>query len=233
MPQPDVPNSELEQRLGYSFSDPSLLQRALTHPSLAKVTGNGFHNQRLEFLGDAVLGMVLAEWLFEELPAEREGILTRYRSMLVKGEQLHSLALEIGLGEHLRMAESEEAQGGRERPSILEDALEAVMGAVYLDGGLAAAKSCVRHIYGNLLSRINDQLELHNPKGKLQELYQPLLGNDSIEYRLVECTGPDHLKEFTIEVWIDGQIKGRGTGSSKKSAEEEAARAALDSREAQ
>ena len=225
----DVPVKELEERLGYTFADASLLERALTHPSLAKERGQGVHNQRLEFLGDVVLGLVLAEFLFEQLPAKREGVLTRYRSMLVKGDQLHELALEAGIGKFLRMAASEESQGGRERPSILEDALEAVIGAVYLDGGLAAAKECTKKLYGDLQSRIHRQLEQHNPKGKLQELLQSDLGNDAIEYRLVESSGPDHLKQFTVEVWIEGKCRGRGTGNSKKSAEEEAARAALDS----
>jgi ribonuclease-3 len=224
--------SVLEDRIAYTFADKELLQRSLTHPSFKTPKGKCPHNQRLEFLGDAVLGMVLAEALFADLPDEREGVLTRYRSMLAKGQQLHVLAQELELGKFLRLGEAEAAQGGRERASILEDALEAVIGAIYLDGGLDAARASVRHLYGPLSSRVDAQLEIHNPKGKLQELYQPTLGNDSIEYRLIESTGPDHLKEFTVEVWIDGTCHGRGTGNSKKNAEEEAARAALDDHDA-
>jgi ribonuclease-3 len=220
--------SVLEDRIAYTFADKELLQRSLTHPSFKTPKGKCPHNQRLEFLGDAVLGMVLAEALFNDLPDEREGVLTRYRSMLAKGQQLHTLAQELELGKFLHLGEAEAAQGGRERASILEDALEALIGAIYLDGGLDAARESVRHLYGSLSSRVQSQLGLHNPKGKLQELYQPTLGNDSIEYRLIESTGPDHLKEFTVEVWIDGTCRGRGTGNSKKNAEEEAARAALD-----
>jgi ribonuclease-3 len=224
--------SVLESRIAYTFVDKELLQRALTHPSFKTSKGTSTHNQRLEFLGDAVLGMVLAEALFTDFPDEREGVLTRYRSMLAKGQQLHALAQELELGEFLYLGEAEAAQGGRERASILEDALEAVIGAIYLDGGLDAASASVRHLYGSLSSRVESQLGLHNPKGKLQELYQPTLGNDSIEYRLIESKGPDHLKEFTVEVWIDGMCRGSGTGNSKKNAEEEAARAALDDKEA-
>lgn len=224
--------SILEDRIAYTFADKGLLQRALTHPSFKKPNSKCPHNQRLEFLGDAVLGMVLAESLFTELPDEREGVLTRYRSMLAKGQQLHVLAQELELGQFLRLGEAEDAQGGRERPSILEDALEAVIGATYLDGGIEAARNSVQHLYGPLSARVSAQQAIHNPKGKLQELYQPTLGNDSIEYRLIDSTGPDHLKEFTVEVWIDGTCRGTGTGNSKKSAEEEAARVALDDQDA-
>ncbi len=224
--EPDI--AQLESRIGYAFSDKNLLFRALTHPSRVHMKKGGGHYQRLEFLGDAVLGLVLANSLYHGLPEEREGALTRYRSMLAKGDQLYQLAIEIELGQYLRLADAEVEQGGREKPSILEDALEAIIGAVYLDGGLESATSCVEQLYGSLKNRVDQQLENHNPKGKLQELHQPELGNDSIEYRLVESSGPDHQKTFTVEVWVDGTCRGCGTGNSKKSAEEAAARAALD-----
>lgn len=219
---------EFEDRIGYSFKDKELLVRALTHPSFSFNGRLVPHNQRLEFLGDAVLGLVLAELLFDELPDEREGTLTQYRSMLVKGHQLNLLAREIFLGKYLRMGEAESAQGGRDRASILEDAFEAVIGAVYQDGGLEAARQVAITTYGPLKERLDLQTEAHNPKGRLQELLQPQLGNQSIEYRLIEESGPDHRKHFTIEVWIDGEYKGRGTGNSKKDAEESAAMEALE-----
>jgi ribonuclease-3 len=231
MADTESPLHELEARIGYTFREPSLLLRSLTHPSFARPGSGTLHYQRLEFLGDAVLGMILAEALFQQLPGEREGTLTRYRSILVNGRQLSLLAGEIGLGRHLRMAESEEAQGGRERSSILEDAFEALIAAVYLDGGLEAARRSIRHIYGPLEERLQIQLGEHNPKGKLQELLQPAMGNEAIEYRLVEETGPDHGKQFRVEVWIAGSCRGAGTGNSKKTAEEEAARQALASLE--
>ena len=227
---PDISDiSELESRIGYCFMDKQLLLNALTHPSYTKQASDMEHNQRLEFLGDAVLGLVLAEQLFNEFHDQREGVLTRYRSMLIKGEKLCRLAREIKLGKFLRIGDAEDSQGGRNRASILEDAFEAMIGAVYLDGGLAAARTAALHLYGDLEKRIDQSLQRHNPKGKLQELFQPELGNDSITYELVEATGPDHLKEFKVNVWVAGKCLGTGTGNSKKLAEEEAAREALES----
>jgi ribonuclease-3 len=219
----------LEERIGYSFNDKALLARALTHPSYLQGNTPTEHNQRLEFLGDAVLGLVLAEALFAELPAEREGTLTRFRSMLAKGNQLALIAREIQIGKALRIGEAEDSMGVRDRPSILEDALEALIGAVYRDGGLEKARKLVLHLYGPLSARLDFQMDAHNPKGRLQEIHQPKLGNQSIEYRLVEESGPDHCKHFTVEVWIDGTCCGRGSGNSKKLAEEAAALEALDS----
>ncbi len=220
-------NASLEERIGYAFKDKDLLSVALTHPSFSKENTGQDHNQRLEFLGDAVLGLVLAEQLFTEFENQREGVLTRYRSMLIKGEQLCRLARELDLGQYLRIGDAEDSQGGRERASILEDAFEAVIGAIYLDGGLPAAQASIRKIFGSLDKRIEERLHHHNPKGKLQELFQPELGNDSIRYELIEAIGPDHLKKFTVEVWVGGKCMGTGTGNSKKIAEEKAARAAL------
>ena len=225
--------SHLEEQLGYTFQDKEMLSCALTHPSYSKEASQTQHNQRLEFLGDAVLGLVLAELLFSQFHGEREGVLTRYRSMLVKGEQLCELARELSLGQYLLLGDSEESQGGRERASILEDAFEAIIGAIYLDGGLQAAQETINQLYGPLCYRIESQLSKHNPKGKLQEHFQAQLGNDSISYRLIEESGPDHMKEFTVEVWVDGICMGKGVGNSKKSAEEEAARTALDNLEAE
>lgn len=217
----------LEERIGYRFADRSLLQRSLTHPSHHGESVEGNY-QRLEFLGDAVIGLVLAEELFKTQPDKREGALTRYRSMLVKGRQLSQLAKEIELGKYLRIGIAEAAQGGRKRHSILEDAFEAMIGAVYMDGGLEAARRVALGIYGDLEERLHLQADVHNPKGKLQELLQPSLGNESIEYRVTEESGPDHQKLFTVEVWITGTCRGSGSGHSKKLAEEAAAREALE-----
>ncbi|MEX0326042.1 MAG: ribonuclease III [Puniceicoccaceae bacterium] len=217
----------LEERIGYRFVDRALLQRSLTHPSHHGESVQGNY-QRLEFLGDAVLGLVLAEELFKTQPDKREGALTRCRSMLVKGRQLSQLAKEIELGEYLLIGSAEAAQGGRNRNSILEDAFEAMIGAVYIDGGLESARQVALGIYGDLEQRLHLQADVHNPKGKLQELLQPSLGNDSIDYRVAEESGPDHQKRFTVEVWIDGECRGSGSGNSKKLAEEAAAREALE-----
>jgi len=222
----------LEERIGYHFTDTALLQQALTHPSCNLDNRREAHNQRLEFLGDAVLGLILAEALYTELPDEREGVLTRYRSMLVKGYQLCLLAREIGLGQYLEMGESEEANGGRKRSSILEDAFEAVIGAVYLDSSLETTREVALRLYGPLVKRLDTLTDAHNPKGRLQELLQPKLGNEAIEYRLTEEAGPDHRKHFTIEVWINGSRRGSGSGPSKKLAEEAAAIEALQNTEA-
>ncbi|MEX0332293.1 MAG: ribonuclease III [Puniceicoccaceae bacterium] len=223
----DKDMAPLEERIGYRFADRELLHRSLTHPSHHGESVQGNY-QRLEFLGDAVLGLVLAEELFKTQPDKREGALTRCRSMLVKGRQLSKLAKEIDLGEYLLIGSAEAAQGGRSRNSILEDAFEAMIGAVYIDGGLESARQVALGIYGDLEARLDLQADVHNPKGKLQELLQPSLGNDSIEYRVTEESGPDHQKRFTVEVWIDGERRGGGTGNSKKLAEEAAAREALE-----
>ena len=233
MAKEELDISLLEHLIGYTFSDKDLLTCALTHPSYSKEQGQIQHNQRLEFLGDAVLGLVLAESLFTDLPSDREGVLTRYRSMLVKGEQLSELARELSLGSFLKIGEAEAAQGGRDRSSILEDAFEAVVGAIYLDGGVEAVSCSMKKIYGPLATRVEAQITKHNPKGKLQEHFQPQLGNDAISYRLIETSGPDHLREFTVEVWVDGLCMGKGLGNSKKNAEEEAARVALSHIKAQ
>jgi ribonuclease-3 len=218
---------ELESRIGYTFGDPDLLRRSLTHPSLLQENDEKEHNQRLEFLGDAVLGMVIAELLFSTFPEEREGHLTRARSILVRGRQLASLAREIDLNQHLRVSEAEEAAGGRERESILEDAFEALIGAVYLDGGLPAARSVVQQVYGSLTDRLEMAEAGINPKGRLQERLQPEVPSEAIDYRVVDASGPDHRKSFTIELWILERLAGRGQGPSKKAAEEAAAAEAL------
>lgn len=226
------PREGLEARLAYSFKDPALLQRALTHPSYSREKGLRSNYQRLEFLGDAVISLIISERLFRHFPREREGFLTRTRSMLVQGEQLSTLARELELGTYLYLGEGEVQSGGRERASILEDAFEALFGALYMDAGLETTRSVLEALYGSVEDRLETIAHEHNPKGQLQELLQPKVDNGSIEYRLVEISGPDHERLFHVEVWIEGACCGRGEGRSKQAAESMAAREALASMDA-
>lgn len=223
--QPDF--SVLEERIGYHFTDRDLLTRALTHPSWSQIYPEDEHYQRLEFLGDSVLSLVLAEKLYALFPHKREGVLTRNRAALAKGAQLATLAKELTLDEHLRLSEAEFRNGGRMRESILEDTVESVIGAIYLDGGMAAARDVILSWYGDLKERLQDLLHLHNPKGQLQERIQPQLGNDAIRYVVLEESGPPHSRQFRVCVEISGKNAGEGSGTSKKEAEENAAREAL------
>ncbi len=229
-----APAVALEEQLGYRFRDRELLERALTHPSWCQHRAGGpEHNQRLEFLGDSVLGLILAEQLYERLPRKREGILTRNRSALAKGQHLSAIARELGISHHLRLSEAEERNDGRQRDSMLEDALEAIIGAIYLDSDLATTRTVVLRWIGDIETRLDELLGAHNPKGRLQELIQPQYGNGAIDYIVRNTEGPDHAKHFTVEVRIQGNLAGEGTGSSKKEAEENAARVALERLEAE
>ncbi|MDP0499957.1 MAG: ribonuclease III [Verrucomicrobiota bacterium JB022] len=225
---PDNALADFESRIGYHFQDRSLLERALTHPSyIQQNPDEGENNQRLEFLGDAVLSLMLAEKLYAILPRKREGILTRNRAALAKGAHLSILARQIGLPEFLRLSDAEVSNGGRDRNSILEDAFEAVIGAIYLDSDFETARRIVLPWYGDIQSTVEGLLDTHNPKGRLQELLQPHLGNSAIRYEVVGTVGPDHAKQFEARVVVNEEEWGRGLGTSKKAAEEEAARKAL------
>jgi ribonuclease-3 len=222
------PLESLQERIRYRFRDAALLERALTHPSWLQdhpeCAGN---NQRLEFLGDSVLQLVLTEALFEMFPGDREGDLTRRRSVLGKGRFLAQLAREAGIDACLRLGGNEEATGGRGRDSALEDAFEALVGAVERDGGLEFARGVVLGIYGDLRLRLEAMEDLANPKGRLQEIVQPTHGNLALRYETVATAGADHERTYEVEVYLLERRLGRGRGSSKKVAEEEAARAAL------
>jgi ribonuclease-3 len=223
------PVAQLEARLDHAFRDRSLLERALTHPSLLpERPGLTESNQRLEFLGDAVLQLVLTEALFGLYPAEREGILSKHRAALANGSFLARLAREIGLDLALQLGSSEEATGGRARPSALEDAFEAMVGAVYLDADLAEARRVVSRIYGSYEERLTAIGDSENPKGRLQELMQPLHGNHALRYEVVRTEGEDHARSYEVSVYLLERPIGNGRGTSKKSAEEAAARDALD-----
>jgi ribonuclease III len=224
----NVSPRKLQERIGYVFRDAAHLERALTHASWIhdNPTAPG-NNQRLEFLGDSVLQLILTEALFSLFPEGNEGDLTKRRSVLGKGVFLARLAREIGLDACLRLGANEEATGGRERDAALEDAFEALVGAIDLDGGIESARKVVLGIYGDLTVRLGS-LEGHaNPKGRLQEIVQPLHGNQAIRYEVLATDGADHEREFEVAVLLLERHIGKGRGSSKKLAEEEAARAAL------
>ncbi len=218
----------LESRLGYRFQNRALLNEALTHPSYLQDHPEAVpHNQRLEFLGDSVLQFILTDALFGEFTTEREGVLSRRRAVLSKGGFLTQMARDLGLDAALRLSNSEEDTGGRARASILEDAFEALVGAVYLDSDLATTRVRVLAWYGPLAARLACSEGAENPKGRLQELIQPLHGNTALRYEVTATTGPRHAREFAVAVFLNDRQLGTGTGPSKKVAEEVAARAAL------
>ena len=219
--------SKLEDVIGYKFSDASLLTQALTHPSKTfESQALCPHNQRLEFLGDAVIQLVLTERLYNMFPDFPEGQLTKLRARLVSRSALFKFADGIGLGESMIMGKGEEASGGRSRVSTLADAFEAVMGAVYLDGGLGAAKAAIEKVCDDSIEQLAQSPEEKNPKGELQEALQAL-APESPSYTLLEEVGPDHSKRFKISVEWQGQLLGKGMGKSKKDAESRAAKDAL------
>lgn len=218
----------LEDVIGHTFHDPTLLAEALTHASLAYESQRPQnHNQRLEFLGDAVLQLTLSEALFRRLPKADEGVLTKARARLVSAKALARLAKEIDLGTHLHMGRGEEINGGRERESSLADALEAVAGAVFLDAGLDAARGVVNQIFARELEAIIEAPQESNPKGQLQELIQAVASTPP-EYQIISQGGPDHSKVFEATVSWQGVVLGTGSGKSKKDAQAAAAIAALE-----
>ncbi len=226
--------SSLESALGYCFNNKLLLRQALRHPSILgdkqdsqeePILG---HNQRLEYLGDAILNAILASALYNAFPDEREGILTRNRSLLARGTFLSKLAKRLELQEYLELSLGEKATGGKWRDSNLEDALEAVVGAIYLDSGWEKTSQVVLAWYGPLAEPLKELQPNINPKGRLQEYLQAQPNKVAIEYRLIETIGPDHSKRFVSAVFQDNGEMGRGEGATKKEAEENAAREALE-----
>ena len=218
---------DLETALGYRFSNITLLQNALTHSSYANERWHNslLSNERLEFLGDSVLGMLVADYLYRSFPDRTEGELTRMRADMVCEKTLADVANGIGLGNHLLLGHGEERFGGRSRDSILADAMESVIAACFLDGGLSAALGIVRRF---ILVKVPVS-KLHNVDYKtlLQELVQQKK-NQILNYELIGESGPDHDKRFDVEVSLNGSVVGTGFGTSKKRAEQEAARAAID-----
>ncbi|HEY3755433.1 MAG TPA: ribonuclease III [Opitutaceae bacterium] len=224
----DAARERVQELLSYQFRDPAHLHQALTHPSFRQDhPDDAESNQRMEFLGDAVLQLVLTERLFALYPGEREGVLSKRRSALSRGDYLVSLARQIGVDAGLRLGASEESTGGRDKASVLEDAFEAVVAAVYLDGGYVAARDCLLRIYGDVAARVEAVEPDDNPKGRLQELVQPKHGNRALQYEVVKTEGADHARFYEVQVFLLGQLIGQGRGTSKKQAEESAARSAL------
>ena len=218
----------LESRIGYHFRDGRLLETALTHSSYAneRHAADIVSYERLEFLGDSILGLTTAEYLYAHRPALPEGRMTRLRAELVCESSLHKTALSLGLGEFMRLGRGEELTGGRERTSILADMVESIIAAIYLDGGMDEAKTFIMdHVLAD--AEIGEDHPSADYKTALQELVQRR-GEVQIRYDLIGETGPDHNKTFSFSVSVDGKTIGEGSGRTKKEAEQMAARCALE-----
>jgi ribonuclease III len=216
---------DVERALGVSFEDRELLELALTHRSYAFEAGGLPTNERLEFLGDAVLGFVVTARLYRDHPAEAEGRLAKLRAATVNARTLARVARELGLGGYVRLGRGEEQSGGQDKDSILADTLEALIGAVYLDGGMSAAADVVLRLLGDVLEDLARDGETFDSKTTLQELTAARIGELPV-YEVTE-EGPDHAKRFSALVSVAGEIVGRGEGRSKKEAEQQAAAEAL------
>ena len=219
----------LQQTLGISFNDPSRLEQALVHssyvnenPSIAPAS-----NERLEFLGDAVLGLVVAEKLYQGFPHSAEGEMTRLRAALVRGNTLARVARTIKLGDYLYLGKGEEASGGRRKPANLAGALEAMIAAVFLDQGSIATRDFILRLFNEELQKVASRGARVDYKSQLQELIQAR-EQQTPAYQLVEAMGPGHDRRFTVEVRVGDTVLGKGSGKSKKAAEAEAARTALE-----
>ncbi len=221
--------AKLQKKIGITFSDTSVLDTALVHSSYIneRPGSNRVSNERLEFLGDAVLDLVIAEKLYQAYPESDEGALTRLRAALVREATLYKVAQSIELGEHLYLGVGEESGGGRDKPANLAGALEALIAAIYLDKGLEAARGFILHFFCAEIDKQARQGSGTDFKSRLQEIIQSRHQTPP-EYNLIRAIGPDHAKEFTIEVRLGETVLGKGTGKSKKAAEMEAAREALE-----
>jgi len=227
------------ERLGYAFRDPLLLDRALTHssavPELRAARGEDIafaasvvqDNERLEFLGDAVLELLTSEYLLLNYPEWTEGQLSKSRARIVNAHSLEIAARGLQLGNHLRLGRGEEKTGGRDKPALLADAFEAIVAAMYLDGGLAPARNLLKRTVFEQALEDGDRISESDRKSALQEFLQAK-GDQPAEYRLAGETGPDHQKTFRVEVWVKGELMSSAEGTTKKEAEQKAARSALD-----
>ena len=216
--------TEFEEKLGYSFKDKSLLELALTHSSFANENKLKKNNERFEFLGDSVLGFVTAEYLFTEFKNRPEGEMTKLRAAVVCEKSLFKFAEQIDLGKYILLGRGEDSTGGRNRPSVVSDAFEAIIAAIYLDGGMEEARNFVLKY---IEEAIRHQQSIRDYKTMLQEVVQRNPG-EIVEYVLAGETGPDHDKRFEVEAHLNSNVIGRGIGRSKKRAEQEAAREALE-----
>ena len=219
---------ELQRTIGYTFVNGKLLLQALTHKSFSNEQPEFvLHNERLEFLGDAVLELVISDWVFCNYPDIPEGGLTRIRAEVVSEKGLSCIARQLGLGTGLRLGKGEQKSGGSDKPSLLADALEALLGAIYCDGGFVAASRVIDEIFNAMIEKSALMRYGSDYKTCLQERLQAQSGTLP-EYTLVQVSGPDHERIFSMEVHSNGKLLGKGSGSSKKSAEQKAAAAALD-----
>lgn len=217
--------NQLQERLGHNFNDLSLLETALNHRSFLNESPEKSSNERLEFLGDAVLELIITEYLYHQKPDEPEGVLTAGRSAIVRTESLAKVATKLGLGDFLKMSYGEEKTGGRTNISLLANTTEAVIGAIYLDGGLSPAQEFI-HTHILPLAQTILKGSLKDPKSLLQEKVQDL-GYLAPVYETMTEEGPDHNKLFTVAVLIEGQNLASGTGKNKQTAQQEAAQKAL------
>jgi ribonuclease-3 len=232
-------DDRLMERLGYLFRDPHLLDRALTHssavPELRAARGEDIaftgsvvqDNERLEFLGDAVLELLTSEYLLLNYPEWTEGQLSKSRARIVNAHSLEIAARGLHLGEHLRLGRGEEKTGGRDKPALLADAFEAIVAAMYLDGGLSPARDLLKRTVFEQALGDGERISESDRKSALQEFLQAK-GDQPAEYRLAGETGPDHQKTFRVEVWVKGEFMSSAEGTTKKDAEQKAARSALD-----
>ena len=224
---PDL--ATLQKILGVSLNNLSLLEQALVHSSYANENPSLAlsSNERLEFLGDAILGLVVAEKLYSDFPELKEGEMTKFRASLVSQNTLFHIANDVGLGDYLYLGRGEEASGGRHKPVNLAGALEAAIAAIYLDQGLVVARDFILKLFDTEIQKAMSQGAGIDYKSQLQELVQAKKQPTPV-YHIIEAVGPDHLKEFTVEVRVGDTVLGKGSGKSKKAAEGEAARTALE-----
>jgi len=220
---------DLQAALGYRFGEPALLKQALTHSSYTyeRGLGNGACNERLEFLGDAVLELCISGFLYSRFPAMSEGTLTKRRAALVCEPTLAAIARGLSLGKNIRMGNGEEINGGREKDSLLSDAFEAILGAMYLDGGFEAARTLLERVIGPYLSA---PPPVRDYKTTLQEVLQKN-SRETATYKIIRADGPPHQRQFTAQVLHQGTVLAEGAGTSKKEAEQAAAAAALRGRD--
>ncbi|GAX88389.1 ribonuclease III [Lebetimonas natsushimae] len=214
---------ELQKSLGYQFKNEKLITEALTHRSYSK----DFNNERLEFLGDAVMDLIVGEYLFFLFPEAEEGFLSKLRAALVNEESFTKLAKKLDLGKYLKLSNAEENNGGREKPSIISSAFEALIGALYLEAGFDKTKEIALNLLKKVYPEINPDELLKDYKTNLQEITQAYFG-EVPEYRVINTTGPDHKKQFEIAVYIQGKKYASAKGKSKKVAQQEGAKKTIE-----
>ncbi len=215
--------TKLEECLDYKFNNKNLIIEALTHKSYKKP----YSNERLEFLGDAVLNLIVGEYLYNKFPNSNEGELSKMRASLVNEQGFTKLAIQIDLGDYIFLSNAEDRNKGREKPSILSDAFEAIMGAIYMESGLQTVKTIILRLLESGYDQINLDNLFSDYKTALQEVTQAKFASIP-EYKIEGATGPDHKKEFEISIWIDGKCYGCAKGNSKKVAQQAVAKIALD-----